>query len=272
MDIALCTEDGQIYTAANFAKLQSSNLERMRQQLTCRECSGPAFFRKASKSGRAACFGARPHHDYCSLAAQDSEQVVEGEGADLDVLHNPAERIVVDLAFGAQPREIHGDPAEGSGRAGRSPRYVGGNPRPDARMHRRLSSLLRTLIEAPHFARSNQLLEIAGQPEIAVCEFFVPLSFVNQSMQGRFRGWWGLISDARDGIDGSLWLNGGGRGMISFCIPLEMRTPVLDRFRLEDTERLAGAYVLVLADLRISLQGKMYCVIDSPNHIAIRLT
>ena len=91
-------------------------------------------------------------------------------------------------------------------------------------------------------------------------------------MQGRVRGWWGLISDAKDGGDGSLWLNGGGRGMISFCIPHELRTQVFDRFRLEDIEQLAGAYVLVIADLRISQYGKMYCVIDSPNHIAIRLT
>lgn len=271
MDIARCTEDGQIYMAATFAALLLGDLERMRQQLICPECSGPAFFRKASKSGRAPCFGARPHQDGCSLAAQDSEQVIEGEGTDLDVLKNPAERIVVDLAFGTQSREIHGDPIQGSGRAGRAPRYVGSNPRPDARMHRRLSSLLRTLIEAPHFARSHQLIEIADQPEIAVCDFFVPLSAINQSMTGRLRGWWGLISDAKDG-NASLWLNGGGRGMISFCIPLEMRTQVLDRFRLEDTEQLAGAYVLVIADLRISKNGKMYCVIESPNHIAIRLT
>ena len=272
MDIARCTEDGQIYTAATFTTLHPNDLERMRQQLTCPECSGPAFFRKASISGRAACFGARPHHDGCGLAAQDTEHVIEGEGTDLDVLNNPAERIVVDLAFGAPAREVHGDPNEGTGRAGRAPRYVGGNPRPDARMRRRLSSLLRTLIEAPHFARSNQRLEIAGQPEIAVCDFFVPLTLVNQGMQGRVRGWWGLISDAKDGGDGSLWLNGGGRGMISFCIPYDLRTQVFDRFRLEDIEQLAGAYVLVIADLRISQYGKMYCVIDSPNHIAIRLT
>jgi hypothetical protein len=272
MDIARCAEDGQIYMAATFANLHPNNLERMRQQLTCPECSGPAFFRKASKSGRAACFGARPHRDGCGLAAQDSEQIFDGEGTDLDVLNNPAERIVVDLAYGTPPREIHSDPAEGSGHTGRAPRYVGGNHRPDARMHRRLSSLLRTLIEAPHFAQSKQLLEIAGQTEIAVCDFFIPLSFANQRLQGQFRGWWGLISDAKRDGNETIWLNGGGRGMISFCIPPEMETQVLDRFRLEDIEQLAGAYVLVIADLRISQNGKMHCVINSPNHIAIRLT
>lgn len=272
MDIARCNENGQTYTATTFAALPPLDLERMRQQLFCPECDGPAFFRKASRSGRAACFGARPHQEGCGLAAQDSEQVVEGEGTDLDILNNPGERVVVDLAYGAQHRELHGDPMEGTGRAGRAPRYVGGTPRPDARMHRRLSSLLRTLIEAPHFRLSHQLLEIVGQPEMRVCDFFVPLLTVTPSMQGQVRGWWGSISDAKDGSDGSLWLNSGGRGMISVCIPVEMRAAVLDRFRLEDNEQLAGAYVLVIADLRISQYGKMYCAIESPNHIAVRLT
>lgn len=272
MDIARCAENEETYTAAAFAALHPSDLERMRKQLLCPECEGPAFFRKASRSGRAPCFGARPHHPGCRLAAQDSEHVIEGEPTDLDVLNNPAERIVVDLAFGAPPREIHGDPNEGQGRAGRSPRYGGGNARPDARMHRRLSSLLRTLIEAPNFATSQQLLEIPGQPETRVCDFFVPLLSADSNFQWRLRGWWGLISDAKDSDDGSLWLNSGGRGAISFCIPVEMRTQVLDRFRLEDNEQLAGAYVLVIADLRISQYGKMYCVPESPNHIAIRLT
>lgn len=272
MDIARCTEDDQIYTAAVFSNFPLGELERMRQQLICAECTGPAFFRKASRNGRAACFGARPHHEGCGLAAQDSEQVIEGEGTDLDVLNNPAEKIVVDLAFGAQHREVHGDPDEGQGRAGRAPRYVGANPRPDARMHRRLSSLLRALIEAPQFSESNQLLEIAGRPETRVCDFFIPLLNANPNMRGQFHGWWGLISDAQDGADGSLWLNGGGRSSISFCVSTDLRSEVLERFRLDDNEQLAGAYLLVLADLRVSQNGKIYCVIESPNHIALRLT
>lgn len=228
MDIARCTEDGQVYTAAGFAALPLIDLERMRQQLTCPECNGPAFFRKGSRTGRAACFGARPHIGRCSLAAQDSERVIEGERTDLDVLNNPAERIVIDLAFGAKPREFHGDPNEGQGRAGMAPRYVGGNARPNAVMHRRLSSLLRTLIEAPQFSASHQVLEIANLPEIRVCDFFAPLLATHPNLEGQVRGWWGLISDAKDGADGSLWLNSGGRAAMSFCVPAEMRAQVLD--------------------------------------------
>ena len=272
MDIARCNENGLTYTAASFAALSPSDLERMRQQLSCPECEGPAFFRKASRSGRAACFGARPHQNGCSLAALDSEQVIEGEATNLDALNNPGERIVVDLTYGAHLPEVHGDSTEQAGRAGRCPRYVGGSARPDARMHRRLSSLLRTLIAAPQFRSSHQLVELNGQSDTRVCDFFVPLLEVNQDMQGQMRGWWGSISSAKDGGDGSLWLNSGGRAMISICIPTEMRAGVVDRFHLEDNEQLAGAYVLVIADLRVSQYGKMYCIVESSGHVAVRLT
>jgi hypothetical protein len=258
MDIARCAEDGQIYLAVTFAALPPFDLERMRQQLSCPECRGPAFFRKASRSGRAACFGARPHRLGCSLATEDTERVIEGESTDLDVLNNPAERIVVDLGFGGHSQEVHGNPNDAHGRSGRTQRYIGGNHRPDARMHRRLSSLLRTLVEAPNFSESQQLLEISGNPEIRVCDFFIPMLDANPSLQWKVRGWWGLISYAQNGTNNSLWLNSGDKGTFSICLPSEMRALVLDRFHLEDNEQLAGAYVLAVAALRISINGKMY--------------
>ncbi|WP_139093421.1 hypothetical protein [Delftia sp. JD2] len=272
MDIARCTEDGQVYRAEVFSSFPSSDLQRMRRQLVCSECNGPAFFRKKSTSGRAACFGARPHRDDCSLKAQDSEQVVEGEGAEEDILNNPGERIVVDIAYGTQQREVHGGGDDVRGRAGRAPRFSGVNPRADARMHRRLSSLLRTLVEAPDFEYSSQLMEVAGLDEITVRDFFVRLLSASRGMRGEVRGWWGTISDANDGKDGDLWINSGERGNFSICVPEEMRNEVARRFRFNENEDLAGAYVLVIGDLRVSKYGKLFCVIDSADHIAIRLT
>lgn len=272
MEIARCSEDQQDYTASLFAQLQPNDLERKRRQLSCPACGGPAFFRKATRNGRAACFGARPHSDDCDLAAQDHTQLVDGEGADLDALNNPGERIVVDLNFGAQPREAHVELNEHEGRPGRAARYVGQNPRPDARMHRRLSSLLRTLIEAPHFRLSQQVLELNGRPDIRVCDFFVPLLDIDARYSGQFKGWWGLISDARQSQDGTLWLNSGGRDTISFCVPPEFQDEIFHRYRIEDFEDFAGSYLLVLGELRISQYGKLYCIVESPSHASIRLT
>lgn len=272
MDIARCSTDGQIYTSTVFSQLSPQQIAVMRHELWCPECGGPAFFRKAATNGQAACFGARPHKPMCSLAAQDSERVIEGEQTDLDVLRNPGQVIVVDLAFGAVASEVHVDPQATRGRAGTAPRYVGGNARPDARMRRRLSSLLRTLIEAPQFSQSTQILEIDGHPSMAVRDFFVPLLNTTRAHEGNLRGWWGSIASASEGQSGEVWLNSGGRSNMSFCIPAEVKAAVLNRFRITDYEQLAGAYVLGIASLQISQYGKMYCVIQSENQIAIRLT
>jgi hypothetical protein len=60
MKLALCTLDQEQYDAADFADNSSDWIAKHRLHLECIACQGPAFFRKASTSGQAACFGARP--------------------------------------------------------------------------------------------------------------------------------------------------------------------------------------------------------------------
>lgn len=270
MDTAFCTEDGITYEAVQFSRLPPIELARKRRLLQCSECHATAFFRKASRSGRAACFGARPHVEDCDLAALDHE-AIDGQGDDDDVLNNPGERIAVDLNYGAhqqQPRPV----IPGEGRAGnRGRRFVGDGARPDARVHRRLSTLLRTLLDVPAFSRSTQILEIEGINDIAVRDFFVPIEHVSIDNEGQFRGFWGMLSDARFSPDGTLWLNSGGRDDVSFCIDSNHVDDIYTRYHLEDEEDLAGANVLVLGTLRVSQNGKMYCVVPDSGYLAVRL-
>jgi hypothetical protein len=44
----------------------------------------------------------------------------------------------------------------------------------------------------------------------------------------------------------------------------------MERYRLDDVEDLAGAYVLALGAVGVSSNNKLYCVIDDPSMIAIR--
>jgi len=43
------------------------------------------------------------------------------------------------------------------------------------------------------------------------------------------------------------------------------------RYHVEDEEDLAGAYILVIGTARVSQNGKVYCVIDDPAHMTLRL-
>lgn len=271
MDIALCTEDGTTYTAVDFSRLPPIELARKRRLLECPECSGPAYFRKASRSGRAACFGARPHQEGCELAAPEYERMDDGAGQDQDTLENPGTRIVVDFNFGTPDQPEHVETEGLPPNRERRGRFTGDGERDDARMHRRLSTLLRNLIEAPAFRFSNQLLEIEGYPETTVRDFFVPLSDVNVDFNGQFKGYWGMLSDARFAHDRTLWLNSGGRDNISFCVQTAHANTLYQRYRIEDEEDLAGAYILVFGTVQISQNDKLYCVVNDIGYMSLRL-
>src|SRR5689334_22085988 len=122
MDIVLCLVDGKTYSTKAFEELGDNVVLVYRRQLVCPECRGPAFYRKESTSGQAACFGARPHAANCDLAAVESRQG-GGLGPDKEERINYGERIEVDFNFGAHPVD-HVNPDESTNPDGRGGRYV----------------------------------------------------------------------------------------------------------------------------------------------------
>jgi hypothetical protein len=271
VDTATCTENNHSYTAVEFSQLPPGELAQKRRRLICDGCGFVAFFRKPSRSGRGACFGARPHNDGCEAAAADNEIRVPGVGDDQDEVFNPGDRIVVELAFGGQEQQPHVDGDPRAPRRPRAGRYVGeGGPR-YGQLHRRLSTLLRLLVTAPNFRYSDQVIAVDGRPELPAFDFFVQLGDVTPQHSAQFRGYWGQLTDARYVADGSLWLNSGGRSEMSFCLKAEHVGEVMTRFRLDDEEELAGIYILVLGTLHVSSRtGKMVCIIEDPALVTLR--
>ena len=266
MDIAVCAEDGKIYGSGEFSRLATELMERKRRLLRCPECGGPAFFRNASFSGRAACFGARPHEAGCRLATQDEVRVDGGAGEDPDALYHSGRKIVVDFNYGAA------DPPGHLYEAARADREFRGGYPPDSLAHCRMSSLLRTLIGSTAFRHSYQRIEAHHQPEMAVRDFFVPLLAVTAAYKGLTRGFWGLISDVRWSEDRStIWFNSGGLDTISFCMDARWLGEFNRRYRIHDEEDLAGVYILVIGTLEVSPNDKVFCVIENLDFMALRL-
>jgi hypothetical protein len=176
----------------------------------------------------------------------------------------------VELAFGAQEQQPHVDGDPRGPRRPRGGRYVGeGGPR-YGQLHRRLSTLLRLLVTAPHFRFSDQVIAVEGHSDLPASDFFVNLGDVSPQYSAQFRGYWGQLSDAKYDADGALWLNSGGKGEMSFCLPTEHVEPVMKRFRLDDEEELAGIDILVLGTLFVSRNRKMVCVIQDPALVTLR--
>ncbi|PKH56712.1 hypothetical protein CXF83_06385 [Shewanella sp. Choline-02u-19] len=66
------------YSVFKFQKLSDADIEKYRQALLCPACAGKAYYRKASKDGKAACFGSRYHQADCAefkpSAAKEREE------------------------------------------------------------------------------------------------------------------------------------------------------------------------------------------------------
>ncbi|MFL9597777.1 hypothetical protein [Aeromonas veronii] len=271
MDIARCTLDGNTYNAVNFSQMLPNEMSEKRQNLVCTECGRDAFFRKASRTGQAACFGARPHDEHCSFASAETQRV-DNEGGDEDRLRNPGQNIVIDLNYGAAPRvnvdvepNVQVDDNDGRGR------HVGNRPRPDANMQRRLSTLLRNLINSDEFRRSQiQHITLGDNAPATVANFFVNFADVNGGHDNQFHGYWGLITDARIGNNGNLWLNSGGRGNVSCLIRAENVDAFYQRYHIDDVEDFAGTYLLILGEKNTSQNGKPYVVANGLEFVALQ--
>lgn len=249
MDIVLCLADGKKYSTQAFEALGDYIVSMYRRQLACPECRGPAFYRKESTSGQAACFGARPHAANCDLAAVESKQG-GGLGPDKEERINSGERIEVDFNFGAHPvQHVHPDePIDPNGRGGRYSRGANGRARPA--MHRRLSTLLKNLMHSHDFRDSDQIIALP-EGQFRVRDFFVEFSSASDVHLNQYRGYWGMVSDA--GIaSGSLWLNSGGREAISVVVDRDLGDVFTARFPCSDLDDFAGAYALVFGTLKVA--------------------
>lgn len=97
------------YDAATFERLEVGELGAKRRSLICPECHAPAYFRKSSRNGVGACFGANPHAPTCQLAGTGTTEH-PGEKREIrGERFNPGDRIVLDDAL-APGREDHAVP------------------------------------------------------------------------------------------------------------------------------------------------------------------
>ncbi|MGL5046485.1 MAG: hypothetical protein ACRC6S_02605 [Shewanella sp.] len=91
------------YSVFKFQQLSDGDIERLRQWLICPGCGGKAYFRKASKDGKAACFGSRYHQADCiefKPSAQKSRE--EQDAIDVQQLLVDADALMID--FSRKPR------------------------------------------------------------------------------------------------------------------------------------------------------------------------
>ncbi|MCG9697586.1 hypothetical protein [Shewanella sp. Isolate11] len=108
---AVCRLEGEeavTYSVFKFQAFDEAEIERLRQHLFCPACDGKAYFRKASRDGKAACFGSRYHQLDCgefkpSLSRQQEEQ----DAVEVNQLLLDSEALVIDFARRPRNRKNH---------------------------------------------------------------------------------------------------------------------------------------------------------------------
>lgn len=268
MDFAFCTANDKPYQAFEFGKLPPATLEKYRRQLICDECKAPAYFRRASTDGRTACFGGRPHNDGCSLATSEEGSWGANGPDDEDERFNPGDRIIVDLRLEADDSGAPGGTAD-KRQHGRGRFFGGADGTHRTLMYRRLRSMLRGLITSSGLETSNQYIEVPGIITRQAKHFFVHCDVAGPNHHDKFFGFWGSLTDARRGSNGTIWLNTGGKREPSIPISEEDEQALLQLARAEDLEDLAGAYILVLGKLNSSKHDKPFITNSGPLYLAL---
>lgn len=269
MRVALCTQDGVTYEAVDFN--QTTDFITKKRFLECPECHGPAFYRGLTRNGREACFGARPHIPGCTLATLEHDGEATGQGNEEDELLTIGQRIVLDFNFGTAEAGQGGQPAGVPIATGNAGTHGDNGPAVRETITRRLGPLLRSLIELDEFRRSPQIIEVPEIGEFSVADFFVNFTDVTDDHIGSYHGFWGMVPDARRAANGTLWFNSGGREDMSALLDKSFIEETCQRFHVENEEDIAGAYILVLGELRLAKNGKKYVQIDDPYRFTLRL-
>ncbi|NYE30390.1 hypothetical protein HDE78_003359 [Rhodanobacter sp. K2T2] len=272
MDVAFCREDSKEYDAYSFSQLSRATLERKRRLLICPECKGIAFFRRESSDGRAACFGARPHADTCSLAGSEAGDWGT-DGSDVeDERRNAGDHIVIDLSYGADADGPDGAAGGDRRHAGAGRTFTGSGMPRQSRSQKRLSTLLRWLVKSENFRQSTQVIELPGRITLPANQLFVPFDRIDASLRAKFHGFWGMISDAT-ASKGVVWLNTSGHKGFSVMIETQSAVDAFKkRYSITSLEQLAGAYVLVFAQLvKSGKTDKLFSRVDDIGYIVVNI-
>ena len=246
MDLARCTLDGTVYTAIQFSQFTEGKRQELRRCLICDKCKQEAYFRSASRHGNSACFGSRKHLDECG-ERRSSGTTSQEPRKDVEVVNE----IIKDhktLVLDRSQNEIGDDSTANTSHDNERNSYASPSkshirrPAETRRYTCDLVTLLQYLIKSERFAQYDGFIETGSPHPWKVKNLFVQFNDIREFHVGRWRGYWGMITDADSGIN---CLNSGGRDTVSVFLDPEIRKGILKKYRISDSEDVAGCYALV---------------------------
>ena len=257
MDLAQCTLDAHVYTAAEFSQFPLEKRQELRRYLICHACEREAYFRSASRDGKKACFYSWKHLDGCrERHVSDVTSHEERENLEVvNVIIKDSEIIVLDLS----QTEISDASTAHASQYDERNSY--GNPSKlhilqpaNPRMHKcSLATLLKYLITSESFTKSDLLIDTGFPHKRKIKDFFVQFKDIEDCHIGQWRAYWGMITDADPSIE---YLNSEGRNAASIVLKTDIRQGIMNRYGTDNSEDFARCYALALGRLKKSARGK----------------
>ncbi|MEL4429545.1 hypothetical protein [Shewanella mangrovisoli] len=261
---------GVTYSVFKFQQLPEAEIERLRQHLYCPACYGKAYFRKASKDGRAACFGSRYHELDCiefnpsaqkSREEQDAlevqQQLLDADALVIDFSLNPTNKRASNSAHkiktpqeqevGAKSEiENESEPLESVQKPKAGYQVTADKPEVAITAKRTpsqgLEKLLHSLLRGSDLATSDLWVYTDDERKYRwrAKNLFVNFADADPT-DNKPHMYWGTISHSDPTLS---WLNPADSKDIG--IPIEaVKTKLFKRFNIEDKRDLEGAGLIL---------------------------
>lgn len=270
---AICTLDKSedvTYSVFKFQKLSDDEVEQYRQFLFCPVCHGKAYYRKASKDGKAACFGSRYHQANCrefkpSLAKVKEEQdaievnqvLVDSDALVIDFSKGPSvvrtvkskagsvkegpkasEQVSVDVDSLVDVR----DKERSNQQSPAVPLTNVMSPAADKRVSAQgLETLLNSLLRGSELADSELWVYTDEKYRWRAKNLFVNFADAEPTDNGAPRMYWGTISHSDKEMQ---WLNPADCQDVGVPID-EFKKALFIKFAIEDRRDIEGAGIIM---------------------------
>lgn len=239
------------FSIIEFKNLSDAHIALYRHALICPVCLQVAYFRRASKDGKQACFGSRHHLVNCSELTISSEKKVDAIEQLVEQLAASEEGLHIDFSFiSSLSKAIVKTPVKqnktttvGIKKMPQAPKDIEKAALNDKDSKQTLAKLLASLSRGSALATSDVWVYTSEQHKWRAKNLFVNFADAQVTDNGAPRLYWGTIGHVDKEL---LWLNPVENRKLG--IPMKLFQPdLLQQYSITDAKQLEGAGIILFA-------------------------
>jgi hypothetical protein len=240
----------KVFSIFEFKALPEADIDKLRYSLLCPVCRQKAYFRKASRDGKQACFGSRYHDSDCAEfnpSARKSEE--EKQILEVEALLLEADSLQIDFNAAISLKKVDKKAAKDSSETAANKQNSKKNSRIENKQSevavnkQGLKKLLVSLLRGSSLASSDVWVYTSEKHKWRAKNLFVNVNEAAPTDNGAPRMYWGTLSHADNTLN---WLNPAEERSVAIPIA-KYREQLLTRFDIQEPRDLEGAGFIMFA-------------------------